>query len=226
MTPGRVVVLSTHLDDGVLSIGGWMHRTARGGSLVTVVTVLAGDPEDARPGSDWDRRAGFSTVGEAAKTRRSEDRRACEILGLRTAWLPFGDMLQGRGGSDDAVWQALVPLLNDADVVFVPGFPLSHPDHAWLTGLLMRRGGDRVTGLYGEQPYLHHAGGTIGDPPAEVVMGRLRWEPIALEPRERWAKYRAVRRYRSQLALLGDRGLARRLGRAHGAAGEALAWVA
>jgi LmbE family N-acetylglucosaminyl deacetylase len=219
----RIVVLSTHLDDGVLSIGGWMYRAARGGSAITLVTVLAGDPNDARPGSDWDRRSGFSTVGEAATARRAEDRRACAILGLRTSWLPFGDMLQGRGGSDEAVWNALVPLLANADLVLGPGFPLSHPDHAWLATLLHGEGGSLPTGFYAEQPYRHHAGGALGDPPGAGE--GFRWEPVRLSPRERWAKFRAVRAYRSQLALLSDRrGLARRLGFAGGDAGEALAW--
>ena len=223
MTPGRVVVLSTHLDDGVLSIGGWMYRAARGGSAITLVTVLAGDPNDTRPGSDWDRRSGFSTVGEAATARRAEDRRACAILGVRTSWLPFGDMLQGRGGSDEAVWNALVPLLANADLVLGPGFPLSHPDHAWLATLLHGQGGSLPTGFYAEQPYRHHAGGALGDPPGAGE--GFRWEPVRLSPRERWAKFRAVREYRSQLALLSDRrGLARRLGLARGDAGEALAW--
>ena len=225
MTPSRVVVLSTHLDDGVLSIGGWMCRAARSGAAITLVTVLAGDPDDTRPGSDWDHRAGFSTVGEAAAARRSEDRRACAILGLRTSWLPFGDMLQGRGGSDESVWNALAPLLAEADLVLGPGFPLSHPDHAWLTTLLLQRRGEALPmGFYAEQPYRHHAGGALGDPPS-VGEGKVRWEPIRLSPRERWAKFRAVRQYRSQLALLSDRrGLARRLGLARGDAGEALAW--
>ena len=226
MTPGRVVVLSTHLDDGVLSIGGWMYRAARSGSTITLVTVLAGDPNDTRPGSDWDHRSGFSTVGEAAAARRSEDRRACAILGLGTSWLPFGDMLQGRGGSDEAVWSALAPLLANVDLVLAPGFPLSHPDHVWLTTLLLhRKDEDLPTGFYAEQPYRHHGGGALGDPPAPGA-GPVRWEPVRLSPRERVTKFRAVRRYRSQLTLLSDhRGLARRLGLARGSAGEALAWA-
>lgn len=224
MTFDRIVVLSTHLDDGVLSIGGWMSRAARGGSAITLATVLAGDPNDTRPGSDWDHRSGFSTVGEAAVARRSEDRRACTILGVGTSWLPFGDMLQGRGGSDEAVWNALAPLLADADLVVAPGFPLSHPDHEWLTRLFVRYSGDGLpTGFYAEQPYRHHAGGALGDPP---TTGAVRWEPVLLSPRERLAKFRAVRQYRSQLSLLSDhRGLARRLGLARGSAGEALAWA-
>jgi LmbE family N-acetylglucosaminyl deacetylase len=224
----RVVVLSPHLDDGVLSIGGWMHREARTGSAITLVTVLAGDPGDARPATTWDRRSGFSTIGEAAGARRSEDRRACAILGVGTSWLPFGDMLQGRGGSDDAVWDALRPLLDGVDIVLAPGFPLSHPDHAWLTTLLLHRdGGGWRTGLYAEQPYREHAGGTLGDPPVEVGAGSPAWEAVGLTVAERWAKFRAVSRYRSQLRLLSDRRwLAVRLGRARGGAGEALAWVA
>lgn len=223
----RIVVLSPHLDDGVLSIGGWMHREVRTGSAITLVTVLAGDPDDARPASTWDRRSGFSTIGEAAGARRAEDRRACEILGLHAKWLSFGDMLQGRSGSDETVWDALGPLLEGADAVLAPGFPLSHPDHAWLTGLLLRRQGRWITGLYAEQPYRDHADGALGDPPPTVGAGPLRWQMVRLAARERWAKFRAVRQYRSQLALLSDRhGLAVRLGRARGGAGEALAWVA
>jgi LmbE family N-acetylglucosaminyl deacetylase len=43
-TPLTHVYLSPHLDDAALSCGGLMHRQARAGERVVVVTVCAGDP--------------------------------------------------------------------------------------------------------------------------------------------------------------------------------------
>lgn len=225
---GRVVVLSTHLDDGVLSLGAWMRRSVRRGTTVTLVTVLAGDPDDEAPATAWDRRSGFRTVGEAAGARRDEDRRACAILGIRPHWLSYGDMLSGRGGSDDAVWDALEPLLAAADAVVVPGFPLVHPDHEWLAGLVTRhRRSLPEMAVYVEQPYRYHAGEPPSTPSSIAhATGPLRWVAVRSTVRDRTAKWRAARAYRSQLGLLSDRpALALRLAWGARRAGEALAWL-
>src|SRR5213080_853986 len=95
---GRVVVVSPHLDDAVLSLGAALARAARRGGAVTVLTVLAGDPASETPAGEWDSQAGFATAGEAARARREEDRRACALLGVEPVWLPFSDHQYDRGG--------------------------------------------------------------------------------------------------------------------------------
>jgi LmbE family N-acetylglucosaminyl deacetylase len=225
---GDVVVLSTHLDDGVLSLGGWMRRITMRGSRISLVTVLAGDPDDLTPASSWDRRSGFRTAGEAARVRRAEDRRACAVLGLSPVWLPFGDALRGREATDDDVWSAIRPLLVSTDAVLLPGSPLSHPDHRWLADLVLgRRDELPPCAIYAEQPYRYHDGGPLRTPHA-LAGGSwdLRWDEITLMIQERWAKFRGVRAYRSQVPLLGARPLlAARLAWARGDMAEAIAWV-
>jgi LmbE family N-acetylglucosaminyl deacetylase len=152
--PGRFVVLSPHIDDAVLSLGAFIAAAARRGAVVEVVTVLANDPASDGPAGEWDATCGFRSEGAAARHRRREDERACHILGARTAWLPFGDETYDRGGSDGDIWELVAKTIDGAAAVLVPGFPLVHPDHAWLTRLLLRNAGRSVSiGLYLEQPY-------------------------------------------------------------------------
>jgi LmbE family N-acetylglucosaminyl deacetylase len=111
--------------------------------------------------------------------------------------------------------------------LLLPGFPLSHPDHEWLArALLESRMGSRRLGLYVEQPYARRAEGdprvpswgeeALGTPPV--------FEAVSAGVRDRFAKWRAIRRYRSQLPLLGmNRSL--RCGPHSILRGETIGWV-
>jgi LmbE family N-acetylglucosaminyl deacetylase len=197
VSAASIVVVSPHSYDGVLSLGASMARWARSGARVELLTVLALDPESSAPTHGWDLRAGFATEAEAARARREEDAAACELLGVLPRWLPFGSLDFDRHGDDDAVWRAIEDVAGSAGVVLVPGSPLSHPDHAWLHDLLCARLPADTLALYAEQPYTLRQGAA---PFARVPTAR----------RDRLAKWRAVRSYRSQLPLLGMR---RSLGR-------------
>ncbi len=188
----RIVVVSPHSDDGVLSLGAAMARWARSGARVELLTVLALDPDSGTPTEKWDRRAGFATEGEAARTRREEDRRACAVLGVTPRWLPYGSVDFDRHGDDDEILDAVHARVENAGVVLVPGSPLSHPDHAWLSSLLTRRLQLGLVALYAEQPYTARTGASPF--PRERANSR-----------DRVAKWRAIRAYRSQLPLLGMR---------------------
>ena len=200
--PGkRIVVVSPHLDDGVLSLGAAMAFWARAGARVELLTVLACDPGSSAPAGGWDSRAGHSTEGESALARREEDRRACALLGVVPVWLPYGSVDYERHGSDADVSSAVASAVEGADEALIPGFPLSHPDHAWLASLLSHAGlaAGRV-GSYAERLYVRRSGQA---PPAEYV-------PAPSGRRDRLAKWRAIRAYRSQLPLLGLRRSIRR----------------
>ena len=187
---GPIVVVSPHSDDGVLSLGAAMARWARAGARVELLTVLALDPTSLEPTRGWDQRAGFTSEGEAARARREEDGRACALLGVTPRWLPYGSVDFDRHGDDDEIWDAMWRSLENAGVVLIPGSPLTHPDHAWLSSLLTRRLPPERVALYAEQPYTARAGGA----------------PFARAPtrlQDRLAKWRAIRAYRSQLPLLG-----------------------
>jgi LmbE family N-acetylglucosaminyl deacetylase len=185
------VVVSPHLDDGVLSLGAAMASWVRLGARVELLTVFGCDPESTAPSGGWDRRAGFRTEGEAARGRRAEDARACEELGVAPVWLAFGALDYDRHGDDEAVHDGIVNRLAGVDVVLVPGHPLTHPDHAWLAEELGAVALDARVGWYAEQPYAHRAGPTPDT-----------FDSVDTALRDRLAKWRAVRRYRSQLPLL------------------------
>jgi LmbE family N-acetylglucosaminyl deacetylase len=195
VTPSSIVVVSPHSDDGVLSLGAAMASWARARHRVELLTVLALDPDSQAATRGWDRRAGFETEGGAARARRAEDRAACALVGAEPSWRPFGSVDFDRHGDVDDVWKAIAGALEEADLVLVPGSPLTHPDHVWIHDLVAARlPADRI-GLYAEQPY------TFRD-------GSAPYPPVSVGARDRLAKWRALRAYRSQLPLLGlQRGL-------------------
>ena len=158
------------------------------------MTVLGCDPGSIAPSGGWDGRGGFATEGEAARARRAEDRRACETLDVSPMWLPYGSNDYERHGDENDVWSAISPTIADADLVLVPGFPLSHPDHAWLEALFAARLPPDRLGRYAEQPYTFRERATP-------------FAPVRASVRDRVAKWRAIRKYASQLPLLALRGI-------------------
>jgi LmbE family N-acetylglucosaminyl deacetylase len=210
--PQRIVVLSTHLDDAVLSLGAWIHRIAGSGGDVRILTVLGGRTDSTEPPGPWDLHGGFATAGAAAGARRAEDEAACAIVGARPNVLPFGDMQYPRGGEDELIWSEVRPWLDDADVVLVPGSPLLHPDHQWLARLAMTHPLPGRVGLYVEQPYCvlpqvrwwgWRWRPRLGPVLSDVIAEPTEWTVLRSGIRDRVAKWRACRAYRTQLALIG-----------------------
>jgi LmbE family N-acetylglucosaminyl deacetylase len=157
---------------------------------VTLLTVLGCDPDSRATAGGWDRRGGFATEGEAARGRRDEDRRACEALRVSPIRFPFGSLDYERHGADEDVWRAISATVEVADVVLAPGFPLTHPDHAWLSLLLAERLPNDRLARYAEQPYTFRERGAP-------------FSRVEVSTRDRLAKWSAIREYRSQLPLLG-----------------------
>lgn len=187
--PLDLVIVSPHFDDGVLSVGAGMASWARAGHRVTLLTVLGCDRDSSHAAGGWDLRGGYGTEGDAARGRREEDRRACTVLGIAPVWFPFGSSDYDRRASDHEVWAAISPGLVGADVVIGPGSPLTHPDHMWLSELLSARVPEERLALYAEQPYT-------------LRNGSRPYASVGVSARDRLAKWRAVRAYRSQLPLL------------------------
>ena len=115
--------------------------------------------------------------------------------------------------------------------MLAPGFPLSHPDHAWLGTLAVaRREPAWRFGLYVEQPY------AIGSGRPRDHRGRLGVDPRFAGVRSPWwarrRKRRALLAYRSQHVQLADvvsgswRDLQRRIeGLERHRGGEGVAWL-
>lgn len=235
----QLVVVSPHLDDAALSLGAAIASASEAGIPVTVLTVFAGDPNSDEPAGEWDALCGFSRVGEAARARRAEDARASEILGARSVWLPFayGDSADTAVRDEDAIWEAIWPHVQNAALVLIPGHPLVHPDHAWLTRLVARRASNPLElGLYVEQPYANLA--VIGrgythrpvlvaaalalrtplarrlqrptpNTVSELFDAPFDWYSARADRRHRRAKASSVQAYESQVRMLGRRLLPR-----------------
>jgi LmbE family N-acetylglucosaminyl deacetylase len=137
--------------------------------------------------------------------RREEDRLACDRVGARLEWLPFGDDQYARERDEDEVWSYVTKALERVDAVLVPGRPLVHPDHLWVARLASGRdlGGRRV-GFYAELPYdLWAEDDKRRNAPASVPATPPGWLAPRCPQRMRIAKWRACGAYASQLRWLG-----------------------
>lgn len=124
------VILSPHLDDGVLSCGGDIFRRTTVGQRVAVVTIMAGDPPagalSAYAGSLQGR---WSLLKEAAAQRRQEDAAAINLLGGEWVHWDVPDCIYRRHP------QTNVPFYNsDADI-----FGDVDPADSYLIGEIARR---------------------------------------------------------------------------------------
>lgn len=119
-----MIVVSPHLDDGVLSLGGWLATQPK--FSCTIVTVCAGFPPNQV--TSYDERSGFTDSTQAVTARRDEDRLAIESLNQQHWWLPFLDSQYGTPLDAHTVAAHLVETFHFADRVYVP-LGLMHPDH-------------------------------------------------------------------------------------------------
>jgi LmbE family N-acetylglucosaminyl deacetylase len=232
-----LAVVSPHLDDAILSLGAYIARASGSGRRVVVLTVFAGNPDSRLQAGGWDGRGGFATEGEASTTRRGEDAEACSLVGAEPRWLSLSEA-DYRDGFDWDVAQALaVDALRaiGPDAVLVPGFPLTNPDHLWLTTTILGSWSGR-TGFYAEQPYRHWVRREHPRPFAaafadDASVTTSEWIALHASIFDVGTKRRAILAYRSQMKLLGlDRHRNSKLNRMllheRIRGGEAIAWVA
>jgi len=135
---GPVLVISPHLDDAALSLGATIYTLARR-QEVCILTVFANDPESELPAQPWDEYCGFATAAAAARGRRAEDTAASRILGARVRWLQFADSSHLPEPDPSEIKQAITAAVEIAETVLVPGYPLTHPDHAIVSSLTIER---------------------------------------------------------------------------------------
>ncbi len=205
-----IVVLSPHLDDAVMSVGGLLFRLARTGTLVRVLTVFAGMKNWVGPASSWDAKRGLASAADAFAVRAAEDDVAASRLGLTTRRLPFLDAGYGVERDPYEIWQAIAPHLANADLVLVPGSPLAHEDHRFVTDLVTGRfdGGAEV-GFYAEQPYSSRPrylpGFLARTTPPGLTSMQLDWTDFRLDRDVREVKAAAVASYAGELYALGWR---------------------
>ena len=223
------LVLSPHLDDAALSVGGTLARLAAGGETVCVVTAFAGDEPQPAPsplGAGMVRGWGFPP-GRAMAGRRAEDAEACRALGLAaphhlghreaihrcdgvgrplypTLAALFGEPAEADGALLDGLVAELRGLPPAAHVLAPLGVG-GHVDHR-----LLRAAAERAFGaglLYFEE-YPYSRDGAAAVEPALGTLGGWRHQLVALAPADVGRKAAAIAAYRSQVRHLfrGDVG--------------------
>ena len=192
------VVVSTHLDDAVLSC----YREL--GAETIVVTVLAGIPPPGEPGS-WDRRTGATDSTARMRERREEDLGALALSGCRPIHLDLLDSQYAELPPVAEIAAILAPFLEPAVRVLGPAGILNVDHKAVRDAVLLARP-DAV--LYADLPYaLHpdHGGVAL---PEEIADRDVERVEVRLTEAELTEKLAAVRRYPTQLdqlvAAFGD----------------------
>lgn len=197
----RVVVISPHCDDAVLSLGATLRAHTKRGGRAVVVTALAGDPHSGAPAGPWDAAAGFCTEGEATRVRRSEDVAACRRLGAEHVHVDEVDEQYPRRHSRTGLWRRLAPTLLDCDELLLPGFPLHNADHAEVTHTVLAHiDPDTPVRLYLEEPYALRE--RAADGRGDTWDGHVSWGSTSTVWRDAAAKLRASACYGSQLPML------------------------
>ena len=217
----RVVVLSPHSDDAVLSCGQFL--SAHPGA--TVITVFCGFPAAyPDPPNAWSQLSGFGPGDDIVARRREEDRQALALLGATPVHLdgfPEADLQpeEPRATPTD-VADALEPVVRDLDptVVVLP-LGLANPEHVTLhdAALLLRErleapGATRSWLAYQDIAY-HHIPGILAWRVSKLFHAGLWPTPVALTVApEQHRKLEALAAYPSQVrALEADWRLQRRL---------------
>jgi LmbE family N-acetylglucosaminyl deacetylase len=205
----RVVVISPHLDDAVLSCA----RFIAAHSGVTVVTVFAGNPPAyPSPQRLWDAQSGFAPDDDVMAARRTEDATALAVLAARPVHLNFIEhtyLPNDTPVAPDVIAPVLGETLRDLQpTLVVAPFGLANPDHdvTHKACMLARDAlGDDVSWwCYEDTGYKH-------------IPGMLAWRVSRLFRRNLWPtpvcppvdednarKMKAVNCYPSQMHALDD----------------------
>jgi LmbE family N-acetylglucosaminyl deacetylase len=191
-TAERIVVVSTHLDDAVMSC--W--TLLDGASNVTVVTVFTGGPEPGFVGA-WDRDSDAPDSATRMQQRRDEDIAALAVAGCPYVHVGLLEIQYGGGTCPPG---ALDSHLSGADVVYAPaGIGVRHvnKEHGRVREAVLALRPDAR--LYADQPYCGFRDDT--ELATELAGGRQR-EISELNAEQRARKSRAIHCYRGELAKL------------------------
>jgi LmbE family N-acetylglucosaminyl deacetylase len=196
------LVISPHLDDGVMSCGALL--AARPGA--TVATVFAGMPVAPERLTSWDARSGFGSAGQAVSARRREDAAALEILGARPVWCDLCDSQYDCTPPPAAVAALLHELLarEAPDTVLFPS-GLFHSDHVLVhqAALAVRAHHPQRHWVMYEDALYRRRSGLLQQRLVALAAAGIRATPVAGAPAGAMAAKRsAAACYASQLRAL------------------------
>ena len=222
------LVVSPHLDDGVLSCGGTIHRLARRGQAVTVMTVMGGrhqgDLAETPILADLHQR--WATGPDPTRARQLEDLRALRILGAAHHHLALVDCVyrqvdgealypseaslfgavHARDDAGDFLRERLPAAELAGQRLYLPLAVGNHVDHQivrrWGLELLDAGWLARDILFYAEFPYSRDLA-ALDEALASIDLP-LRVEYTALAPADARAKIAAIAAYRSQISTFWD----------------------
>jgi LmbE family N-acetylglucosaminyl deacetylase len=221
----RHLFLSPHLDDAILSCGGFMRQLSTRGEPVTSLTIMAGDPPAPLPDTPLVRELHdrWSIGKNPVAVRRDEDRRAMRIVGAEARVLDIPDCiyrtaddgaaLYVNGDADlfgdvhpndparDALARQYPPEIETVSHLYIPLGAGHHVDHQLIVewGLALAKRHPQVNLLmYTDYPYAEDEG---------AVQRALEGFPLKLTPEIKIldaadfaAKAAAIREYQSQIS--------------------------
>lgn len=219
----RLLVVSPHLDDAILSLGELLRRVPSRTEVLTVFT--ASDPGE---GLDWARLGGFQDSAEEHAARRLEDVRAMQHLGCayRHAGLRSGQLNEAWLGQFLPQWLANAPSPNAKQLVLLPAGcggnrpesglahfwrrltrqpfgSMAHPEHVLVRDVFwaaMKQAPQLHIGFYAELPYAWRQTDAIIQAELGAMTGRM-LKPIRVLPQVD-QKLVAAEHYVSQARLI------------------------
>ncbi len=209
----KIVVVSPHLDDAVLSLYGALAPAA------TVVTVFAGVPPEGTLGP-WDAGSGATDSSARIRERHEEDRLALARSGAAHVHLELGDRQYVALGAMpkvtvDSVMAVLRPHLDGAEIVYAPAGVSAWSSNPLRRYRRRRRPSDHLivrdatlavrpdARLYAELPYaLSRDRGFVAPP--DVRRRKPDEHRASLEPALAAEKIESVRCYATQIAPLEE----------------------
>jgi LmbE family N-acetylglucosaminyl deacetylase len=220
----RHLFLSPHLDDAILSCGGYMHQLSTRGESVTCLTIMAGDPPTPLPDTPLVHELhGRWSIGEnPVAVRRDEDRRAMRIVGAKARFLDIPDCiyrtaegaaLYVNGGADlfgdvhpnDPARAALArqnpPEFETISHLYIPLGAGHHVDHQLIVewGLALANRNPQINVLiYTDYPYAEDEGAV--QRAFEAFPLKLTPEIKLMDESDFETKAAAIREYRSQIS--------------------------
>lgn len=116
----RWIYISPHLDDAVLSAGGFLYEQARAGADVEIWTILAGfPPDEISPFAQiLHQQWGVTAAVDLINTRRAEDLNAACIVGAKVVHFNFLDCIYRRGKNGNWLYTDIfvLPHVDEAEL--------------------------------------------------------------------------------------------------------------